>query len=91
MKDILIILAISNLITEQTIVRDIINKLFDSSNYRNFSNTKNFFYGMISCWSCFSFHCGWIYTLIIMGPSIDCIVNGLIAMLIADTINKLKR
>jgi hypothetical protein len=89
--DYLTIIAIANLISEQTIVRSIVVKWFKPENYLGFSGTKKFIFDLLSCPACLSFHIGWLYPGILYGFSIDCIVNGLICMLIYDIILKLKR
>lgn len=90
--DIIIILAIANLITEQKIARDQINKLFKPEHYLDFSGPKRFIWDLLSCWSCTSFHVGWIYLLVNQEPlSIQYIYYPLIAMMISDVIQKLKR
>jgi hypothetical protein len=89
---ILTILAISNLITEQKISRDIINKIFKPENYLLFSGWKRFTYDLLSCWVCSSFHVAWIYLLINQEPlSIHYITTPLITMLVADIIQKFKK
>ena len=89
---ILVILAIANLITEQKIVRDVVIKIFNPEFYLEWSKIKRFFFDMISCFSCLSFHVGWIYLLATSHPfGFDYIIYPLVCMLIADTLLKLKR
>jgi len=89
--DIVIVLAIANLITEQTITRRLINNIFKPEHYLTFSGWKRFIYDLISCWSCTSFHIGWIYLIVKQEPiSLQYIIIPLIAMMVADVILKLK-
>ena len=90
--DLLIILAISNLIVEQSIIRNLINKLFKPENYLHFSGYKRFIYDLLSCWPCTTFHIGWIYMILKQDPiSLQYIYIPLIAMLVADVTLKIKR
>jgi hypothetical protein len=87
----LIVLAIANLITEQKIIRDQIIKIYDIENYIYWSKSKRFFFDLISCPSCASFHIGWIISLLIGLGLLEAIKTGLIAMFLYAVIEKIKR
>ena len=52
--DLILILAFSNLITEQKIGRDIILRFFNTENYLNWSKYRRFIFDALSCFQCFS-------------------------------------
>lgn len=92
MNDILIPIAVANLISEQKIVRDLVNRLYDPTNYLKFTGIKRFTYDLLSCWVCLSFHTTWIYLLLKQEPDlIQYIYIPLTNMLIVDVIQKIKR
>jgi hypothetical protein len=91
--DILIILAISNVFTEQKIGRTVVNFLFNikPENFLYMRGFKKFFYELFSCWSCLSFHVAYIYYIIKynvtdFGEFWWMISYGLISMLISSII-----
>jgi hypothetical protein len=90
--DILTIIAISNLISEQSLPRSIVNKIFKPENYLNYSGYKRFFYDLLGCWSCLTV---WISVIYMATKQVDLglqyIYIPLIAMLLVDIIQKLKR
>jgi hypothetical protein len=87
----LLILAISNLISEQSIVRNRILKLFGVENYLNWRGVKRFTFDLLSCPSCLSFWVGSIVALILSLSVLEAIKIGLIAMFIYAVIEKIKR
>lgn len=87
----LIILAIANLITEQKIVRDQVMRFYDVQNYLNWAKGKRFFFDLISCGMCASFHIGWIIALLNNFSALEAIKIGLISMFLYAVIEKLKR
>lgn len=91
-QDILIIMAISNLITEQQIARRQIIKWFKPENYLGFSGYKRFFYDLLSCWTCLTVWLAPLYLLVSGAPiGLQYINITLISMLLVDIIQKLKR
>lgn len=92
MIDIIIPIAIANLITEQKIGRDLIMKLYNPVNYLGFKGIKKWSFDLLSCWTCLSFHTSWIFLLLKQEPlSIQYIYIPLMNMLIVDVIQKIKR
>lgn len=92
MNDIIIPIAIANLISEQKIVRDLVNRLYDVTNYLNFRGIKRFSYDLLSCWVCLSVWTTIIYLMLKQEPEwIQYIYTALTNMLIVDIIQKIKR
>ncbi len=92
MTEYLIPIAIANLISEQSIVRNIINRIFNPNGYLNWKGPKRFIYDLISCWTCLTVWVSVIF-LIINGKPIDIqyIYTPLVNMLVVDIIQKIKR
>jgi len=92
MIDYIIPIAIANLITEQTIGRNLINKIFNPKNYLEFNGFEKALYDVYSCWTCLTVWTTVIFLLIKQEPiSIHYIYIPLINMLVVDIIQKLKR
>lgn len=89
----LTVMAISNLISEQKITRDFLHKYFyNTNNYLDWGGPKRFFYDMISCWSCLTFHVSWIWMAANQVElSLQYIWWPLIMMMIVDVVLKIKR
>jgi hypothetical protein len=92
MIDYLIPIAIANLISEQSIIRNLINKWFEPRNYLNYTGSKRFVYDLLSCWTCLSVWTTLIFLLIKQEPIwIHYLYQPLTNMLIVDIIQKIKR
>jgi hypothetical protein len=92
MIDYLIPIAIANLISEQMIVRNVVNKIFKPENYLNYTGSKRFVYDLLSCWVCLSVWTTVIFLLIKQEPlGLQYIYMPLINMLVVDIIQKIKR
>lgn len=87
----ILVLAIANLITEQTITRRIILYFFKPENYLQFSGIKRFIFDLLSCPVCISFHIGYIYALLSGFSLPEALKMALICMFIYDVILKIKR
>jgi hypothetical protein len=87
----LLILAISNLITEQKIIREPIMRWFRCESYMSFNPIKKKIFDLISCPTCLSFWVGGIVALILGLSLLEAIKIGLIAMFIYAVIEKLRR
>jgi hypothetical protein len=92
MIDYIIPIAIANLISEQMIVRNLVNRIFKPENYLYFSGSKRFVYDLLSCWTCLTVWTTVIFLLIKQEPlGLQYIYMPLINMLVVDIIQKLKR
>lgn len=88
--EILFIIAISNLITEQKIGRDIVNYIIPYENYNKFSKLKRFIHSILTCPACNSVYVTIIYELFNLKTlNLQFIMWPLIIMLIIDTKNRL--
>lgn len=91
-KTILTVVAISNLITNQTIGRRLIGFIFkpyDGINtISNWSGIRRFAWDVLTCQCCLSVYVGLIFTLLIGGWGIDFIQIPLISMLVSWIIEK---
>lgn len=92
--DLVLILAISNLVTEQKIMRDVVLRIFNVENYINFGRVKRFIFNGLSCNTCFSVWVSFIYLLfnnILFDKGHDIksyIVIPLVVLLSASILNK---
>ena len=70
-KTIIAILAISNLLTEQTIGRRFVSWILNSQNYKNSSKIKRFFIEAFSCYNCATIWVSFIALGLIRPTQID--------------------
>lgn len=92
MNDIIIPIAIANLLTEQKIGRDLVNTFFDYTNYINWSKSKKFFHNLITCLPCSTVWITLIFLLLKQEPDLlQYIYIPLTNMLISDIIIKIKK
>lgn len=71
--DLIIILSIANLITEQTIGRNLVFKFFKPQNYLNYSGIKKFILDILTCTNCLSVWISFIWLIIYSILHINCI------------------
>jgi hypothetical protein len=86
----LLIMAVANLITEQKIARDVLNKIFKIEKYMEFGPVKKFIWDALSCGPCASFWIGLIGYTILGYSGLEAIKIGLIAMFIYAVIEKMR-
>ena len=92
MIDYIIPIAIANLISEQTIGRNLVNKIFNPKNYLQFNGFEKTLYDVYSCWTCLTVWTTLIFLMSKQEPiSIHYMYTPLINMLVVDIIQKIKR
>jgi len=92
MIDYIIPIAIANLITEQTIFRNFINRIFKPEDYLYFNKSKKFIYDLLSCWTCLTIWTSLIYLILKQDTTLlQYLYIPLINMLVVDIIQKIKR
>lgn len=72
--DLIVILAMANLITEQTIGRNLVYKIFRPDlNYLQWGGVKRFFHGLVTCMNCTTV---WISFVWLIAYTIICGFNN---------------
>jgi hypothetical protein len=93
MLDFLYVIAISNLLTEQTIGVRLVMLLLDKigvkrENYIQISGWKKWLAEILTCWNCLTVWVGILWWLIIGGNLLELTI---LPLLIVDVIQKIKR
>lgn len=90
--DILVPIALANLVSEQKIIRNLVLKVWKPENYLKWTGIKRWSFDLISCWTCLTVWTTLLYIILKQEPlGLQYIYQPLVNMLLVDIIQKIKR